>query len=80
MAGYIRLPEELLQRASLAADAEGTSLDDFAAKAIQRELARMFMTQIDRQTRVRQQKVSDEEVEEIVSTAIQQVRQSSRRR
>ena len=80
MAANVTLPDELSARAKAAAEADGISLDDFAAKAVQHELARKYMAQIDLEARGRRGSMTDDEVENTVLDAIQEVRRSSRER
>jgi len=66
----IRLPETLLEQAQKAAQAQGTSVDELAASAVQRELVRLFWEKNKREAALRRGNMTDEEVEEVVNRAI----------
>ena len=80
MAANITLPDELLDRVRVAAEAEGKSLDEFAAEALQRQLVSKFLARNDREALLRRGNKTEEEIEEIVLGAIQEDRQQRRGR
>ncbi|HEY6989565.1 MAG TPA: hypothetical protein VH369_14320 [Bryobacteraceae bacterium] len=76
----IRLPETLLEQAQKAAQAQGTSVDELAANAVQRELIRLFWEKNKRDAALRRGNMTDEEVEELVDRAIAEDRAGRRGR
>ncbi len=76
----IRLPETLLEQAQKAAQAQGTSVDELAANAVQRELIRLFWEKNKREAVLRRGNMTDEEVEDVVNRAIAEDRAERRGR
>ena len=61
---------ELLAQAERVAQAEGISVNELAAEALRRELARRFLDKTRREALLRRGTMSDEEVEQAVDTAV----------
>lgn len=76
----IRLPETLLEQAQKVAQAHGTSVDELAANAVQRELIRLFWEKNKHEAALRRGNMTDEEVEEVVNRAIAEDRAERRGR
>lgn len=66
---------ELLERAAKVAQAEGTTVDELATEALQRELARRSFDKIKREAESRRHGLTDDEVDQRVETAITEYRQ-----
>ena len=78
MAGNVTLPGELFDQASMVAEAEGKTLNDFTAEAVQRQLARCYLNRMEREALLRRGSITEQQVEEIVSMAIWEVRHQPR--
>ena len=73
----IAVPDGIYERAQAAAVAEGTSLEAFAAKALERDLARRWLESIGRESDARRGSMTDAEVETTVERAVQESRARS---
>ena len=71
---------ELLAQVEKAAQAEGISVNELAADALRRDLARRFLEKTRREGQVRRGNMSDEEVELSVDTAVHSWRRDQRGR
>jgi isopropylmalate/homocitrate/citramalate synthase len=76
----IALEPNILERAEQVAQAQGVTVDELATKAMERELARLWLQRIGREAQVRRGNMTDEEVESIVEQAIQEYRAEQRGR
>jgi hypothetical protein len=70
----IRLPEQLLAEVEAAARAPGKSVDELAEQAMKRELARLFWEKNKRESIFRRGNKTDEQLEDIVNSAIAEIR------
>jgi predicted transcriptional regulator len=73
----IAVPDAVYERVQQIAAAEGTTVDQVATKAIERELARRWLDRIAREGVQRRGDMSDAEVEAIVEQAVQECRTRS---
>lgn len=73
----IAVPDAIYERARAAAAAEGTTLETFAAKALERDLARRWLEGIGRESEVRRGSMTEADVETIVERAVQESRARS---
>ena len=73
----IALPDAVYDRVQKTAAAEGTTVDQLATKAIERDLARRWLDRIGREGDQRRGDRSDAEVEAVVEQAIQESRTRS---
>jgi hypothetical protein len=71
---------ELMERAAKVAQAEGVTVDELATEALKRALARRTFDKFQRQAEARRRGRSDDQVEEVVSQAIQESRAEQRDR
>ncbi len=62
----IAVPDAIYERVHQIAAAEGTTVDQLATKAIERELARRWLNRIEREGDRRRGDMSDAEVEAVV--------------
>ena len=69
---------ELLAQAEKVAQADGISLNELAAEALRRELARRFLEKTRREALIRRGNMSDDEVDEAVETAVHSWRREHR--
>lgn len=76
--GNITLPDELLPRLEELARAENRTADDIATEAVKQHLVRRFWQQTQREAEKRRGSMTDEEVNEVVNCAIQDVRKETR--
>jgi exosome complex RNA-binding protein Csl4 len=76
----IRLPETLLAQAQQYAAATGQSVDDLAAEAVKREIARRALQNLWREAEGRRGDMTDEQVEEVVNGAVHEDRRQRRGR
>ena len=73
----IAVPDGVYERAQAAAAAEGTTLETFAAKALERDLARRWLERLGREGDGRRGSMTDADVETIVERAVQESRAQS---
>ena len=73
----IAVPNAVYERVQQIADAEGTTVDELATRAIERDLARRWLDQAGREGDVRRSEMSDAEVEAAVDRAVQESRARS---
>lgn len=73
----IALPDAVYKRVQQIADAEGTTVDQLATKAIERDLARRWLERVGREGDLRRGDMSDADVEAIVEQAVQESRRPS---
>jgi hypothetical protein len=70
----VAIAEDLLERAGRVAQAEGTTVDELASQALQRELGRRSLERFKRQGDQRRGAMTDEQVEQTVENAVQDAR------
>lgn len=73
----IALPEVVYQRVREAAAAEGTTVEQLATQALERDLARRWLARVDREGTRRRGDMSDADVEALVERAVQESRAQS---
>lgn len=73
----IALPDAVYERVQQIATAEGTTVDQLATKAIERDLARRWLDRIGLEGDRRRGDMSDAEVEAVVEKAVQESRTRS---
>jgi hypothetical protein len=70
----ITLPGDLYERVEQEAQGEGKTVDEVAAEAVKRELARRWLERTRREAEIRRGSMTDGEVEASVDTAVQEWR------
>ncbi len=70
----IAVPDEIYERVQTAATAEGTTVEELATKALERDLARRWLERVGRDGQLRRGNMSDDEVEAVVERAVQESR------
>jgi predicted CopG family antitoxin len=73
----IAVPDEIYERVQKAATAEGTTVEELATKALERDLARRWLEQVGREGDLRRGSMTDGEVEDVVERAVQDTRTRS---
>jgi CopG-like RHH_1 or ribbon-helix-helix domain, RHH_5 len=73
----VALPDAVYERVQQIAAAEGTTVDQLATKAIERDLSRRWLDRIGREGDQRRSDMSDAEVEAVVERAVQESRTRS---
>ena len=73
----IALPDAIYERVQQVAAAEGTTVEQLATKAIERDLARRWLDRIGREGDQRRGDMSDAEVETIVEQGVRESRTRS---
>ena len=73
----IAVPDAVYERVQQIATAEGTTVDQLATKAIERDLARRWLDRIGLEGELRRGAMSDAEVEAVVERAVQESRTRS---
>ncbi len=73
----IAVPDAVYERVQQVAAAEGTTVEQLATKAIERDLARRWLDRIGREGDQRRGDMSDAEVEAVVERAVQESRTRS---
>lgn len=74
----VTLPDDLLERVQARATAEGKSVDDLAAEAVNRLLAERSLARFKREGERRSRGMSDEQVNDAVNQAIREARNEAR--
>ena len=70
----IAVPEALYERVQQVAVAEGTTVDQLATKAIERDLARRWLDRVGQEGDLRRRDMSDAAVEAVVEGVVQESR------
>ena len=73
----IDVPDTVYDRVQEAATAEGTTVEQLATKALERDLARRWLDRIGREGDLRRADMSDADVEALVERAVQESRARS---
>jgi hypothetical protein len=73
----IAVPDAVYERVQQVAAAEGTTVEQLATKAIERDLARRWLDRTGREGDLRRGDMSDAEVETVVERAVRETRKSS---
>ena len=73
----IAVPDEIYERVEEIATAEGTTVEELATKALERDLARRWLERVGREGQVRRGNMTDDEVEAVVERAVQESRARS---
>jgi predicted CopG family antitoxin len=73
----IAVPDAVYERVRQVAAAEGTTVEQFATKAIERDLARRWLNRIGREGDQRRGGMSDAEVEAVIEQAVRESRTRS---
>jgi predicted transcriptional regulator len=70
----IAVPDEIYERVQKIATAEGTTVEELATKALERDLARRWLERVGREGQLRRGNMTDEQVEAVVERAVQDSR------
>jgi predicted CopG family antitoxin len=73
----IAIPDEIYERVRKIATAEGTTVEELATKALERDLARRWLERVGREGQLRRGNLTDDEVEAAVERAVQGSRRGS---
>ena len=73
----IAVPDEIYERVQEIATAEGTTVEELATKALERDLARRWLERVGREGKLRRGNMTDDEVEAVVERAVQESRARS---
>jgi predicted transcriptional regulator len=73
----IAVPDEIYQRVQQIATVEGTTVEELATKALERDLARRWLARVGREGQVRRGNMTDTEVEAAVEQAVRESRARS---
>ncbi len=76
----ITLPGDLYERVEQEAQGDGKTVDEVAAEAVKRELARRWLERTRRDAETRRGSMTDDEVEAAVDTAVEEWRRGQRGR
>jgi predicted transcriptional regulator len=71
----IAVPDAVYERVQQIAAAEGTTVEQFATKAIERDLARRWLDRVGREGDQRRGDMSEADVEAVVEQAVRESRQ-----
>ena len=64
-------PDEIYERVQKVATAEGTTVEELATKALERDLARRWLERVGRDGQLRRGNMTDNDVEAVVERAVQ---------
>ncbi len=70
----IAVPDEIYERVQKVATAEGTTVEELATKALERDLARRWLERVGRDGQLRRGNMTDNDVEAVVERAVQESR------
>ena len=70
----IAVPDDIYERVQKVATAEGTTIEELATKALERDLARRWLERVGREGQLRRGEMTDDEVEGVVERAVQESR------
>ena len=70
----IAVPDEIYERVQKVATAEGTTVEELATKALERDLARRWLERVGRDGQLQRGSMTDDEVETVVERAVQESR------
>lgn len=73
----IAVPDEIYERVQKIAAAEGTTVEELATTALERDLARRWLERLGREGQVRRGNMTDDEVDAVVERAVQESRARS---
>ena len=73
----IAVPDTVYDRVRKAAAAEGTTVEQLATKALERDLARRWLDRLSREGDLRRGNMTDAEVEALIERAVQESRAQS---
>ena len=73
----IAVPDAVYERVQQVAAAEGTTVEQLATKALERDLARRWLDRIGREGEQRRGGMSDAEVEDVIEQAVRESRTRS---
>ena len=73
----IAVPDAVYDRVQEARAAEGTTVEQLATKALERDLARRWLNRVGREGELRRSNMTDAEVEALVERAVQESRARS---
>lgn len=71
----IAVPDQIFERVQEIAAAEGTTVEELATKALERDLARSWLERVGREGQARRGNMTDDEVEAVVERAVQESRE-----
>ena len=70
----IAVPDEIYDRVQKVATAEGTTVEELATKALERDLARRWLEGVGRDGQLRRGNMTDDEAEAVIERAVQESR------
>ena len=70
----IAVSDEIYERVQKVAAAEGTTVEELATKALERDLARRWLERVGREGQIRRGNLTDDEVDTVVERAVQESR------
>ena len=73
----IAVPDAVYDRVQEAAAAEGTTVEQLATNALERDLARRWLNRVGREGELRRSNMTDAEVEALVERAVEESRARS---
>lgn len=73
----IAIPDDVYDRVEKVANAGGTIVDELVAKAFEREHARRWLVQVEREGRARRRDMTDYGINSVVERSVQEFRSRS---
>jgi hypothetical protein len=70
----IAIPDDVYDRVEKVANAEGTTVEELVTKALERELARRWLVQVEREGQARRRDMTDDEINSLVERSVQEFR------
>ena len=70
----IAIPDDVYDRVEKVANAEGLTVEELVAKALERELARRWLVQVEREGQARRRDMTHDEINSLVERSVQEFR------
>jgi hypothetical protein len=70
----IAVPDDVYDRVEKVANAGGATVDEVVTKALERELARRWLVQVEREGQARRAAMTDDEISSVVERSVQEFR------
>lgn len=70
----IAIPDDVYDRVEKVANAEGATVEELVTKALERELAHLWLVQVEREGQARRGDMTDDEIESVVERSVQEFR------
>jgi hypothetical protein len=70
----IAVPDDVYDRVEKVASAEGATVEELVTRTLERELARRWLAQVEREGQARRRGMTDDEIDSVVERSVQEFR------